>query len=737
MTFLFKNIKRKTVFISSHAIATQSLIQTRAQKKKAMEQLEQNQAALREEMTQLKGTVEDLQGGMAQVLSFMKDLKDKQDKAKEVHDQYEEMPNDKNPLLGYVKGHDPHKTNAHASKRVTTTHEEGEASREGFIPTAQKEGTSRTVRIPVNNPLRDEDYLDLQYGDTNDTDQVPQPKLTSADSGENSKESGQIKALEERMKAMEGYDIFDVDTYEMSLVPDLTIPHKFKILDFEKYKGLSCPRSHLRMYVRKMAAYAQDQKLMMHFFQDSLSGASVDWYMQLEKSHIRSWTDLANTFLKQYKYNLDMAPDRMQLQNLSQKKEESFKEYAQRWREMASRVQPPLLEKELVKMFMATLQGPYYDKMVGSVSSGCSDLVVIGERIEDGIKSRKIQGASSNSYHSKRPTSTFVKKKEGETNAVVHQEPRPPMSYPPQQRRFQGPPRKFNPLPTSKSEIQKYLVSESLVELRPMPPPIPGKIPPRFNPNERCEFHDNSPGHTLEKCWAFRHKVQDLIESGAIAFDKPNVKTNPMPHHEGAVNAIEVVNEQELVQQRNSPIDALKRYLLIKGFILEHNEAFKDTLQRHIDQGLIQLEEHPEEEYVAMVERNEPLMIPAQGARKALIIPCSRPPVMIPTQERTKIIPIRGPYPLNKMKAVPWEYETDTNTAVSSIVGPGGMTRRGRIFKTAQAQPMSNESLTQPGEQAVMRPNNEAEPKDKETVNKDAEEFLALIKKSDYRVVDQ
>src|SRR3954462_15906030 len=110
------------------------------------------------------------------------------------------------------------------------------------------------------------------------------------------------------------------------------------------------------------------------------------------------------------------------------------------------------------------------------------------------------------------------------------------------------------------------------------------------------------------------------------------MKKNPMLHHDGAVNAIEVVSEQELVQQRNSPIDALKRYLLINGFILEHNEAFKDTLQRLMDQGLIQLKEHSEEEYVAMVDRYEPLIMPSQGERKPLIIPCSKPPLMIPTQ---------------------------------------------------------------------------------------------------------
>lgn len=103
----------------------------------------------------------------------------------------------------------------------------------------------------------------------------------------------------------------------------------------------------------------------MHCFQDSLSGASLDWYMQLERTHVKTWEDLSNDFLRKYKYNLDMAPNRMQLQNLSQKGNKSFKEYTQRWRELASRVQPPLLESELVDMFMGTLQGPYYKNMIG------------------------------------------------------------------------------------------------------------------------------------------------------------------------------------------------------------------------------------------------------------------------------------------------------------------------------------------------------------------------------------
>lgn len=77
--------------------------------------------------------------------------------------------------------------------------------------------------------------------------------------------------------------------------------------------------------------------------------------MSLECTKIRSWRDLYEAFLKQYKYNLDMASTRLQLQNQSQKFGETFKEYAHRWREMASRARPTLSDNELIDIFMGTL----------------------------------------------------------------------------------------------------------------------------------------------------------------------------------------------------------------------------------------------------------------------------------------------------------------------------------------------------------------------------------------------
>lgn len=85
-----------------------------------------------------------------------------------------------------------------------------------------------------------------------------------------------VKAIEEKLRAMEGSDAIGLDAIEMCLVPKVVIPGKFKVPDFEKYKGASDPRTHIRAYFRKMASYSDDDRLLMHFFQDSLSGVSLD-----------------------------------------------------------------------------------------------------------------------------------------------------------------------------------------------------------------------------------------------------------------------------------------------------------------------------------------------------------------------------------------------------------------------------------------------------------------------------
>jgi len=64
-----------------------------------------------------------------------------------------------------------------------------------------------------------------------------------------------------------------------------------------------------------------------------------------------------------------LAPDRDELQAMTQNDNESFKAYAQRWRDFAAQVRPPLKEKELGKIFLKTLDQFYYENMVSSAPS--------------------------------------------------------------------------------------------------------------------------------------------------------------------------------------------------------------------------------------------------------------------------------------------------------------------------------------------------------------------------------
>ena len=123
-----------------------------------------------------------------------------------------------------------------------------------------------------------------------------------------------LDLIEERLRDVKGFGDYPFDDMtDLCLVPDIIILPKFKVSDFNRYKGTICPKNHLKMYCRKMGAYSRDEKLLMHFFQDSLARAAVIWYTNLEASRISSWKDLITTFIRQYQYNTDMAPDRTQL----------------------------------------------------------------------------------------------------------------------------------------------------------------------------------------------------------------------------------------------------------------------------------------------------------------------------------------------------------------------------------------------------------------------------------------
>ena len=211
--------------------------------------------------------------------------------------------------------------------------------------------------------------------------------------------------------------------------------------------------------------------------------------------------------------------------------------------------------------------------MPSQEKDGFSDIVVAGERIESWLKLGKIQGASSSSSGSKKPfgNNGGQRKKEGDTSAVYAQrgpsrdryfqhnaavtipaeshsaQPQQQQQQPQQQRqqpfqqrqqrvgyqiRGRAQDRQFDRPPVSYAFLFKKLQDLGLVQTRTLAPLRPDQRPASYDENAKCEFHSGAPGHNIENCKAFKHTVQDLVDSKAINFaPSPNVNANPMPAH--------------------------------------------------------------------------------------------------------------------------------------------------------------------------------------------------------------
>ncbi|RDX70268.1 hypothetical protein CR513_50513, partial [Mucuna pruriens] len=62
------------------------------------------------------------------------------------------------------------------------------------------------------------------------------------------------------------FDYSDFNVTNLCLIPNVVIPPKFKLPEFNKYKGNTCLKNHLTKYCRKMVSHAHDDNLLIHFF---------------------------------------------------------------------------------------------------------------------------------------------------------------------------------------------------------------------------------------------------------------------------------------------------------------------------------------------------------------------------------------------------------------------------------------------------------------------------------------
>ena len=147
-------------------------------------------------------------------------------------------------------------------------------------------------------------------------------------------------------------------------------------------------------------------------------------------------------------------------------------------------------------MFLGTLSGPFFNHLIGSSSSGFTELILTGERIEAGIKAGKIQKGASSSTEKKpfKKESSVVYSLKNQNrperrqavNAVVISRPVGAPQHNNQQKdeKLQ---RQFTRLNMTLSQILPQLLKTNLVIQREAPK-NPNTTSPKYNPNARCAF---------------------------------------------------------------------------------------------------------------------------------------------------------------------------------------------------------------------------------------------------------
>ena len=231
---------------------------------------------------------------------------------------------------------------------------------------------------------------------------------------------------------------------------------------------------------------------------------------------------------------------------MKKRPDEDYKEYAIRWKDVASIVRPPLTSREENSMFVDTLPSPYYGMLIVNTFVEFRDLMYSVGRIEDGIKRGRIVDVGATTFgkkgnvpnmHVEEQNGKKFKPMEESIGNLFHS--RTPCTQVPPIRYFS--PQKFareydqgsdssyyqskkrkrtkvnHTPPMSYGELLPILIQNygiSVILARPRRPPYPKG----YDVNVRCEYHGGIRRHSVENCTAFKDKVQSLINSDPTKF---------------------------------------------------------------------------------------------------------------------------------------------------------------------------------------------------------------------------
>ncbi|XP_050909271.1 uncharacterized protein LOC127123048 [Lathyrus oleraceus] len=237
-------------------------------------------------------------------------------------------------------------------------------------------------------------------------------------------------------------------------------------------------------------------------------------------------------------------------------------------------------------------------KVVQGLALGLKAIDERVERIEKRLITEKVQGKAPSSAV-KKPSGNGQPEKEVESGGVQAKKergkdcyhpyaatvttpagnpPAPQQQPPPQQKapKAKGQVKKgttdrqFDKPPVTYTLLFKRLRDLGLVRSRILVPIELHRRPANYDENAKCEFHSGAPGHNIEGCRAFKHVVQDMVDSKVITLAPTlNVNANPVPM-QGPVGVKVMSKDKRGIEvtdgdQLNTPMSVVPKHLMKSG----------------------------------------------------------------------------------------------------------------------------------------------------------------------------
>ncbi|XP_020229084.1 uncharacterized protein LOC109810112 [Cajanus cajan] len=269
------------------------------------------------------------------------------------------------------------------------------------------------------------------------------------------------------------------------------IPRDHRIPQVEPFDGTQDPSQHLTDFRAQMLICGGGMEVRCKLFMGTLKKAALDWFSGLPDQSITDFDVFSRLFMAQFAANKKKPPITSDLFDLKQQREESLKDFMQRFNEVALRI-ASLDERMAVIAFQKGLRSGAFDITLErancqTMSEGRAFALSHIKTEEGQISKRAAKSREEGNYRQ----ADHGGRARGEWSRNNDEE-------------------RFTPLNVPRRKILHDVNSASLFE-------FPAATDRQLGPfkTDWCEFH-RAHGHSTENCFILGRQIERLIKEGRL-----------------------------------------------------------------------------------------------------------------------------------------------------------------------------------------------------------------------------